>query len=374
MRDNGGNAGALDDEREAGRTAGSTGEAQSSVPGFIEFLSVLLRYRYFVVLLPAIAFSAAVTMSLTQPRTYASHASFFPQMSENSGGFASVAMRFGLTSGGGGVHSPEFYAELLRTAQILGAAVDVEYEFSNRGVPRRGDLVEIFEAQGTSPAAQRAEAIRTLNSLLEVGTSRETGIVRLRVTTEWPDLSQAVASRLIELVGEFNLERLQSRAGAERQFTEDRLRIAQQELWAAEQRVEAFLIRNRQFANSPQLQFEHERLQREVGTRQQVYAALAHSYEQARIEEVRNIPVVTVIESPVLPVRPAARGTVIKGLLALVVGGGLAIILAFSLEFLRRSRSGATGRSSEFEALRMEFLGDLRYPWARARRLVGLER
>ena len=43
-------------------------------------------------------------------------------------------------------------------------------------------------------------------------------------------------------------------------------------------------------------------------------------YEQARIDEVRNTPVITVVEPPDLPTRPNPRRTVLKGLLGLIVG------------------------------------------------------
>jgi len=88
----------------------------------------------------------------------------------------------------------------------------------------------------------------------------------------------------------------QSQAAAERGFTEERMAEAQEELRAAENELQRFLQNNRQFQNSPELVFQHDRLQRRVAMRQQVYTSLVQSYEQARIDEVPNTPVITVVE------------------------------------------------------------------------------
>ena len=45
--------------------------------------------------------------------------------------------------------------------------------------------------------------------------------------------------------------------------------------------MKAFLVENRQFSNSPQLIFEHDRLERQVTMRQELVTAMAQAYEQA---------------------------------------------------------------------------------------------
>ncbi len=44
--------------------------------------------------------------------------------------------------------------------------------------------------------------------------------------------------------------------------------------------------------------FEHDRLERPVSMRQELVTAMAQAYEQARVDEVRNTPVITVIDQP----------------------------------------------------------------------------
>src|SRR5438876_484305 len=92
-------------------------------------------------------------------------------------------------------------------------------------------------------------------------------------------------------------------ASQERRFLGERLDTARAELRRAEGALEKFLQRNRSYPNSPTLLFEHDRLQREAGLRQDVYSMLTQAYEQARMQAVRNTPSISLIDHPV----PALR-------------------------------------------------------------------
>jgi uncharacterized protein involved in exopolysaccharide biosynthesis len=133
---------------------------------------------------------------------------------------------------------------------------------------------------------------------------------------------------------QFNLETRRSQAQAERVFLETRVGAARDELTQAEGKLQAFLQQNRQFENSPELQFEFDRLQRDVSMRQEVYTGLVQAFEEAKIREVRDTPVVTVIEHPVLPAQREPRGTFLKGLLGLILGGMLGLGIVFGREML----------------------------------------
>src|SRR5690606_3331984 len=58
----------------------------------------------------------------------------------------------------------------------------------------------------------------------------------------------------------------------------------------------------------------------EVSLRRQLVLSLAQAYEQARIEEVRNTPVISMLAAPVRPPQPDPRGLVLKTGAAVAVG------------------------------------------------------
>jgi uncharacterized protein involved in exopolysaccharide biosynthesis len=86
-----------------------------------------------------------------------------------------------------------------------------------------------------------------------------------------------------------------------------------------------------------------------------VYSSLVQSREEARIREVRDLPVLTVIEPPKLPVTGEARKTVLRTLLGLMVGGLVGGLIALVRHASSNARR-ATGDEAEFFSL----LGELR--------------
>ncbi len=127
----------------------------------------------------------------------------------------------------------------------------------------------------------------------------------------------------------------------------------------AEDSLKAFLVENRQFANSPQLAFEHDRLQRQVVMRQELVTAMAQAYEQARIDEVRNLPVITVIDQPEPPALPDPRGRLLKLLLGVILGLMAGVALAFIREFGEQAKNEESEAYGEFQQVLKDVKRDL---------------
>jgi uncharacterized protein involved in exopolysaccharide biosynthesis len=339
--------------------------AQEHDVSIVGVLNVLLRRRWLLIVLPLLSLLAVAGARLAMPRQYATTAAFMPHQSGSTpGNLSGLAAQFGITVPGGEPgESPAFYADLIRSRAILEPLIADSYPVRTGEGEGTTTLTQLYRVRRGSPAELHEKTLGKLRDHLSVTTSRNTDVVRLSVQTPDPEVSRQVGARIIELVNRFNLETRQTQAGEERRFVETRMGEARSELRQEEQRLAAFLDRNAQFGRSPGLALEHERLQREVAWRQQVFTSLAQAYEQSRIEEVRNIPVITIIEPPTLPVRPEGRGVVRWGILALVAGLVLAVVLAFTLEFFRQSGAEEGEEYTEFARLRREALYDLQRPW-----------
>jgi uncharacterized protein involved in exopolysaccharide biosynthesis len=282
----------------------------------------------------------ALVLGLRKPRTYTSRASFIPQQRELQGNLGSLAAQFGVAvqSGPPG-QSPQFYADLVKTRDLLVSVLDSPYVDRLGNSPRAVRLADALKARGATPALRQDDALRKLRVMIDASVTAKTGVVSLSVRMPTSALAQQVAARVLALVNKFNLEIRQTQAAAERRFAEQRQRDAQTELRQAEDRLQQFLAQNRSYAGSSQLQFEHDRLDADVQLRRQTYSSLTQAYEQARIDEVRDTPVITVIESPDFPARPDARGLASRVELGLIAGamlGGLAAWLRRRLAASRR--------------------------------------
>jgi len=338
----------------------------------LDLLNVLLRRRGVLVAATGAVTVLTLLVILLTPRSYTATTSFIPQMSEaGASRLAGLASQFGFqvpTQSPG--ETPAFYSELVESREVLGPLARAELTF------RQEEDEEVFTTTGTlpdlleideelDPAVRQQAAMRWLRGeAVSVSTGRETGLVEVSVQTPWAGLSELLARRILERVNAFNLQTRQSRAAAERGFVEDRLAEARDSLRAAEDRLESFLESNRQFlanrSSSPELTFRHERLQRQVAMQQQVYTSLAEAYEQARIAEVRNTPVITVVESPERPVRPDSRQGVLKLALGVILGGMLGVFLAFGQEFMHRARSDEDEEYQEFSTLWAQTRADVK--------------
>lgn len=345
--------------------------------------NVLLRHRSKVVGTAAACGLLAAGLAFLAPTTYTAGASFMPQteggqISQLSG----IAAQFGVNVPQGEAgESPPFYEALVTSREILEQAVHSEYRVpegdeAEGASPNtaRQTLIEFYGIEASDPEVRAAAAVGRLRGSLNVETDPQTSLVSLSVTTSSAMLSRQVADRLLELVNQFNLETRQSRAAARAEFIEGRLETARRELRAAEDSLERFLERNRSFRNSPQLQFEHDRLQRRVGLKQGVVTSLAQSHEQAQIDRVRNTPVITVIESPDRPVAPDRKNVRPLGILGLLLGGLLGLSWAFGIETVRNLREKDSDQyrevASHFRQIRQD--GEALLRRARAALPVGV--
>lgn len=322
--------------------------------------AALLRGRWTLLAFVFLGGLFGVLWARITPPSFKSSATF---MSQGTGsqvqGLAGLAGQFGFAiPGGGGTESPEFYQALLTSPDILTSVLGRDYSDSDEdGQLVEKPLLDWIQADGANHAQRIANGIEWLKGSIASSVNRQTGVVSLAVTTGWPGISQQVASALLDELQNFNARTRRTQAAAERAFLEERVAATGAELDEAEQGLQSFLQQNRQFNNSTELQFQSDRLQRAVVMREQVYTGLVEAFEQAKIREVRDTPVLTTLQDPIVPPFREARRTVYKGLVGMILGGGLAVVL-LSLRAHASSREDPDVRSlqREWEATKSDIM------------------
>lgn len=300
-------------------------------------LTLLVRRGRLVVGVSLVCAVAAGVFAILG-REYTARSRFAPQSgSSDLARFGGIAAQFGLPVTGGAAESPDFYVDLLTSGEILRDAVLHEYHFAVRpgeSDSLAGTWIDLLGIEGDHPEARLQNGVDALRRAVSASASLKSGLVTLRTTAPWPGLAEAANTRMLELLSAFDRDRRQSRARAEREFTEGRVAAAKRDLESAEAALAGFLDRNRR-PESSRLLMELERHQRQVALRQQVYAGLAQAFEQARIEEVRNTPVITVVDRPEGSAR-SRRSVILTALLALLLGGFAGIALALMLDYFEK--------------------------------------
>lgn len=289
----------------------------------VSMLTAFARRHRKLILGTALAVAAGTTVyTLVKGRTYTATTSFMSQSKGNAGALGGLAAQFGIALPADmGGDSPQFYVDLITSREILDSVVTPPYALRTPAGIRHESLAEVYGADVSDPPArQRAYVIRKLREHLSATIGKQTGVVNLSVTTRDPYLSQAIAARILDQINSFNLRTRQSRATAERAFTEGRLAAARADLASAENRLEDFMQGNRDYRAAPRLALDYDRLSRDVSTKQALVTTLTQAFEQAKIEEVRDTPVITVLDSPEIPPVPDPLGLVTKIVFSLLLG------------------------------------------------------
>ena len=287
---------------------------------------------------------AALALALTfvLPARYTARTSFTVEASSNSislpKSIAGLAGQFGVILGNTGSSAPseDYFTALVRSDTITHPLLLSHYTADGRLAEMGGTpLLDVLGVKGETPAKRLENGSRRLSRMVRGEIDRKSGIVTLMVADRDPQRAAAIGNRLIELLNRYNVEQRKSRSRQQREFAGARLAEAQADLRAAEARLESFLSSNRRYQQSPLLLFEFNRLDRSVLQKEQLTSALAQSYEEARIAEAGDTPVISVIDAARVPTRrsfPVRWQFLLAGLIA---GGILGLVLVFLLEARR---------------------------------------
>lgn len=322
--------------------------------------NLILRHRRLLIGLPLGLFVVVVTVSMLMPRTHTATSSFTLE-GPNTGGasrIAALGAQFGLDLGGAvnAEASPQFAAELVTSRRLLEQVLETEFRFDTSDEPPEtlsGTIPQLYDVE----ADIQRRKIDLIRRMVKPEIDAGTGLVTLQVATRWPRLSELLNRRLLELLQEFNLNVRQTRAREEREFVEGQMEVAQRDLRAAENGLKTFLEQNRR-VQSPELLFEQRRLNRRLDEAQALYTSLAQAYQQARIEEVRNTPVLTVVDRPEGSAYPTSRGTIWRGIIALLLGGLVALTLALVRDYTAREEAEESPEYYRFRQLRKDVARD----------------
>ncbi len=308
------------------------------------FLASLLDNLRLLVGLPLVLMVLAAGITLLRGAEYVSESKFTPNTTRGgSAGLAALAAQFGISSGMSDNGPPiDFYAELLRSQEFLGEVAGSTFTLAS--VPPRfgaftGDLAACFRTPGATAQERLRRTVEELRKSITIRKDAPANLVVLRVRADRPDLAELINRRLLENIDIFNREKRRSQTLAERRFVEERMAASYDSLVEAEARLRDFLEQNVGYENSPTLRLESSRLQRRVDQRQQIYLSLSQAYEEARIDEVRDTPVVTIVDRPEGWVQ-RERGLIKNGLLAFLFGlfaAGAIVVLRDFLAGQRRT-------------------------------------
>lgn len=317
-------------------------EPTDQYPSPVAVVNAGLRHIRLLVLVPLLAMVLAGALAMLGGDRYVAESTFKPESSRlpSGGGLFSMAAQFGVdVSSFADGEGADYFARLVTSREVLSEALQSDYRVTDDSDgAREVTLLEYYGIQGDTEEERLWNGVQRLREDVGVSIDQAAGVVTVTTAAPAKELAVQLNGRLLELLNQFNLEKRQSQARAERAFVETQTEAAAEELEAAEARLAEFMTRNRRYQASPELATEAERLQRRVDFRQQVYTGMAQSFEQAKLDEVRNTPVFTVLDRPEGSARKVG-GVLSTMFMGLLLGLVLAAFIVFVLEFVRSQRA-----------------------------------
>jgi uncharacterized protein involved in exopolysaccharide biosynthesis len=322
-----------------------------------DVFAALLKARRRVVGYVLLGTALGLGIALAVRNQYTSSASFIAQGSTSlnlPAALQGAALSLGLERGGD--YSPKFYADLLTSRPILLSAILHNYQIPDGDHARLENYLAIEGFSKDSPDRALERAIRHMARRVSASADVRTNMITLSVRARWPQLSRDIATQLLVALDSLNVGFRQNQSRESREFYETRVLQTRRELDSAEVEVRNFLQTNR-VITSPALQFEMQRLQREADRKQALYSIVVQQYEQARLQEARNVPTLTILSAPFVPVKksfPPRRLIVVLGAL---IGLAVAWIQLSLSEGVHRFRKDEPGK---WQAIQDELR---RVPW-----------
>jgi uncharacterized protein involved in exopolysaccharide biosynthesis len=315
----------------------------------INYVNVLLKRRWLIVL--GVFFCVVITgiYSKRQPSVYTASAKFLPsrnpEMTSRMGTLIGTSGR--IESFQNNVTS-EYYTVLLKSSPFLER---IAYKkFFSKELGEEVDLISYYQIEADNETERLIKATRVIGGGLELSTARTTKVVSLSYSSGEPELSAAIVNAFLEELITYNQEVRDSKAKQNRIFIEERLEENRKLLKKAEAELADFTTKNKKIV-TPDLVIELDRLKRNVKVQEEVYVMLKKQLELAKIEEQEKKPVIEIIEKASVPLYKSSPKTKRSVILAGFVSVFLFICLAFVLEYISKMNPKDEGYKEFFKHL-----------------------
>lgn len=271
-------------------------EAETPVD-WLEILSVLWNSRKLIAAVTGSVTVLSIIISLSLPESYKSTATLLPETEKSKlaslGGLSDLAALTGV-SVGGEVSLVKLYPTIIKSGAVLKNVLYTKYQ--TKKFKDSIDLIQFWNIEGESNEHKYQAALNLLRDGLGVLLDAKTGVVSVSIETSEPQLSADIVNNVTKELDIFIRTKRTFNASEQRKFIEGRLVEVKADLEKAENRLKEFREKNRRISDSPQLLLQQERLIREVQINTTVYTELKKQYEVIKIEEVKNLPIINVLD------------------------------------------------------------------------------
>ncbi len=278
-------------------------------------------------------------------------------MSSSTGGGVSqvsgLAAQFGINIPTGKSEQKWVYPEIIKSRTLAKAVLKHKFDTEKFGAQQT--LLKILtdgkSEKDMSFKKLEMNGVEKLLGMIDVSEDMTTAILTLKVNASNPKLAAYINNALIEELDSHQRKYNKANTSDTKQFIEERIKNTEQELMSAEEDLKVFMDRNRRIENSPALQLEQQRLNREVIVLTGVFTTLKQQLETTKIEEVKESDYVIILDPPEIPLRRTKPNKKLVVILFGILGVGLGLFISFLSEIALNSRDEEKEKMSRAKSL-----------------------
>lgn len=294
-----------------------------------QILEALWSKRVFLLVFVLGATAIATIWVMLLPAVYRAQTTILPELEKSKVGELAGLSEFAAVATGVQVPFARLYPIIITSETVLDGAI--LHKYHTEKFDHLVDLLEYWGLTDKSPRANLEGALgRMRNQVMDVNLDPRTNVVKITINAPEPQLAADLANEVTNQFDYYTRQVRKTNASEQRKFIEQRLIEMQDELKKSEERLKRFREENRRVSDSPGLMLEQERMLRDVSINTALFTELKKQFELAKIQEVKDIPVINILESaspPADKIGPRRKATVIVAFIISLLVSFLSVIL-----------------------------------------------
>ena len=302
---------------------------EDNVIDFSVLFSVLNKGKKNILLISAFSMLLGLGISFFFTKYYSAQISLYPakkDLTQGLGQFQSLAMNLGMNMA---ENDQNFNIPDVVKSRLIANKVINQAWLAQNGLKKnlidlwdmnKKPFYNIFNNYVFDSSYVREKAINRFKDHIEISEDRLSGLITITATMEDPLISANIANFIGNQVQLYIQKENSAQSTKEKIFISDRLAIVKNELELAELELKDFKERNRGYDDSPELFMLFSQLFREVEAKKEVYLTLQQQLELARIEEVKQSPILHILDHAIPPSKKSSPNRILFLVVFLFLG------------------------------------------------------
>lgn len=339
----------------------------------IDLLLIVVRNQRLILVCAGAFAVLGVLIALFSARDYTSSAKLIREVeseasAQSFGGNLSFLRGMGLNLGGSSAGlTPDAYPDIVKSREVRLAVVRDTFYFPDLGRemsyveyanqdPGLGELLIDYTVRlpwtikdklsgkdtagstphdGLYPTEEEENALIEISKTLGANLDVDSGLMTISVSSSYPTLSAALTQSFVDHLVERVREIRTHKSRRNLEFVEEQFEQAALALNEAEDDLATFEDRNKGIQRAS-VMVEQGRLERQVMFKSDLYSSLQAQLTQAQVNLQRSEPIITLLERPVPPMKPAGSSRSVMVIYFMFLGIAAGIGIAFAKTFLAR--------------------------------------